>query len=134
MMKYYFPLICIFLALTSCGPDKKSPEYITEQYLLAVKAKNWELAKKYSEQSNIDAIDCIIRMGEERADILEIKDIDCEIKDDHASCFFCCTTYGRDGQGQENLVKINGEWKVVGMKEQCPDQDPEYKKESKKIN
>lgn len=129
-MKQFSFFSLLIITLFACGLDKNSPEYVTEQYLIAIKAKNWVVAKSYSEQSNIDAIDCLIRIGEERSDILEIKDIECEINDNTASCSFCCTTYGKNGEGQENLIKIKDEWKIVGVKEQCPDQDPDYKKKS----
>jgi len=117
--------VCFFmLGITiSCGVDKNSPKYITEQYLLALKEKNWEKAKIYTDDTGVSNINCMKEMNQDMG-LTDVKNIKCEIKNEKAVCSFCCMK--NDTNPSINLRKINDIWKVLGVKETCPLSDSGY--------
>lgn len=120
-------LFClVFLTVSvfvSCGPDKNSPEYIAEQYMLSLKAKDWEKAKEFSDETGRDALDCIISLGNDSylVEVDRIQDMVCETESDHGICSFCCS---EDNKRLElNMIKEKEGWNVAGKKETCPNDE-----------
>lgn len=121
----------VLLILASCGGPK--PEKVAEQYLLALKNKNWEEAKKLGTdetKKKIDALKSFDFTGTSETGIEEVKDIKCTVKDNYAECTFCCTNKGED---KLSLVKKEGKWLVNDLKEAgdlSPDKDTDREEEA----
>lgn len=91
-MRKYLYILTIVLTTTicSCGPNKKSPEYVARQYLTALRNKDWETAKIYSTKEARLNIDMMASLGSDFR-ITEIKDIECRKRGNNAICTFCCS-------------------------------------------
>lgn len=110
-----FLLFQILLILTGTFACQSSnPEQITREYLTALKAKNWEKAKSYATDECKKNIDALERSNED-VRIVEINDIECKETDTIATCTFCCVQIHE--KSIVKLKKINGKWKVLGVKE-----------------
>ena len=80
--------IILTTVITSCGPNKKSPEYRLKQYQIALKNKNFEEAKKYCEKTAVYNLECSLRMGYTDFGITDVKDIKCKVEKETARCKF----------------------------------------------
>ncbi len=114
-MKFIGYLIFILLlSITTGCVNKSSPEYVARQYLIALKNKDWETAKKYSSKEAAQNLDLMKEFGTDFG-LTDVKDIKCKVRSNQAECTFCCSDsdfYCVD------LLKRDGEkWKVVMPKD-----------------
>lgn len=115
-------LILIFLALaaTGCKEDKTSPEYIAKQYLLALKNKDWETAKKYGTKELSQYID-MSKQYNDNFGVTDARNINCQIKDREktlAVCTFCCST--DTNFTRLKLQKTATGWLVIPHNKEAP--------------
>ena len=107
-------LTTLLLGFTSCI-DKKSPEYIARQFLIAAKKKDWETAMKYSTKELRQQMDMMKALGTDFG-ITEIKNVKCEeVSSNEVICTFCCSS---DSTFDEiHLLKSeDDEWKAHDSK------------------
>lgn len=117
--KTIIAIIILLLTLTACGENKNSPEYITKQYLLAFKAKDWEKAQSYVSEETKANFDMFKSLNN-NAGITDVKDIKCKVNNDHAACTFCCFNDSMNSMFSNtvNLSKDKkGKWAVHIPKE-----------------
>jgi hypothetical protein len=108
-------LICSQFFFLSCGNNKNTPEYVTKQYLIALKNKDYDKAKKYTDHTMGIAFDLVIQKGFDFG-VDDVKDIKCSVNGNEAICLFCCS---KDSNFNcVDLFKKDGEpWKIVIPKE-----------------
>jgi hypothetical protein len=116
-----FGILFFFSTLLVSCENKNSPEYVTKQYLLALKDKDWEKAKRYSTKEIWTMLDFMKKNGTE-VGITEVKDINCTMdKKGHtdysfAKCYFCCSS-DTNFRCLELTNKEDHTWKVFLVKE-----------------
>ncbi len=103
------------IILVACGGGSDSPEAVTTAFVKAISSKDFEGAKKYCTKNSasiIDGLKSFAAMAPETK--LSKEDCKCDVKDDKATCTFCCA----EGKSEEKytLVKEDGKWKVEYVK------------------
>lgn len=112
MKKVFFGVLAVAF-LASCGPKGNGPEKVATEYLNALKNKDWDKAKSLGNEDTKAKVDGIKGFGGD-AGIKEVKDVKCEVKENDATCSFCCMT---SGNGSVKLKKEGDKWVVADKKE-----------------
>ncbi len=116
-------VLLLFVAaslFTACGSvDKKDPKAVTEAFVTAFAAQDWDAAKELSTKESHEMIDGIKGMmamapKDDKAAPVKIKSIDC--KEDGDNCT-CDVTYEDEKSAEKmgktyNLKKVDGNWMV----------------------
>lgn len=96
---------------------KISPNYVAESYLKALMDKDYQRAKFFSDSGDYDNIDM---MKELKMDfgLSEVKNVNCEVKDNRAFCSFCCTA---DTMWKDMRLSFDkGHWIIQPAKDEVP--------------
>jgi hypothetical protein len=115
-------VLLLFVAaslFTACGVNKKDPKAVTEAFVTAFAAQDWDAAKELSTKESHEMIDGIKGMmamapKDDKAAPVKIKSIDC--KEDGDNCT-CDVTYEDEKSAEKmgktyNLKKVDGNWLV----------------------
>jgi hypothetical protein len=94
-----------------------SPNYVAESYLKALMNHDFDRAKVFSNSNDYDNLDMLKELKVDLG-LTEIKEVDCIVNDDNASCTFCCT---KDTNWKEVRLKFNnGYWFIQPSKDEVP--------------
>lgn len=120
MRKLIFGALSLAL-LASCGPKGGSlAEKAATDYLNSLKSKDFDKAKTLATKETAAYLDMMSQMGGDFG-LTEVKDVKCVIKDNDATCTFCCT---KDTNFKDLKLKKEGDkWLVHQPKETPPATD-----------
>lgn len=103
MKKLLFGVLSVAF-LAACGGSNPAEKAATD-YLNALKSKDYDKAKSFATKETATYLDMMKSMGTDMS-ITEVKDVKCTIKENEATCTFCCT---KDTSFKELKLKKEGE-------------------------
>ncbi|MPM40824.1 hypothetical protein SDC9_87472 [bioreactor metagenome] len=124
-----FAAAVIALAFTSCGGGADTPEKVAEKFLQHIAKSEFKDAKELATGDAIKTIETLesfasmSEMGGEKPEAKEVKieNMKCDTKEDAAAC-----TYTQDGkEGNIDLKKVDGAWKVASFPKETSGGDVE---------
>lgn len=106
----------VAVLMTSCGGGGGSPEATAKHFLNALQDMDFEGAKKYATEGSAEMLDMMQSMSsmagdEEKPEPKKITITNTETEGDKATVTY--TAEGSDEEQTLDLVKQDGEWKVV---------------------
>ena len=115
MKKLFFGVLSVAF-LAACGGPSPAAKAATD-YLNALKNKDYEKAKSLATKETAANLDMMNSMGAD-FNLTEVKDVKCTVKENEATCTFCCT---KDTSFKELKLKKEGDkWLAHQPKETPP--------------
>jgi len=115
MKKLFFGVLSVAF-LAACGGGNAAEKAATE-YLNALKNKDFDKAKTLATKETAQNLDMMKSLGTDFG-LTEVKDVKCTVKENEATCTFCCT---KDTSFKELKLKKDGDkWLAHQPKETPP--------------
>lgn len=115
MKKLFFGVLSVAF-LAACGGGNAAEKAATE-YLNALKNKDFDKAKTLATKETAQNLDMMKSLGTDFG-LTEVKDVKCTVKENEATCTFCCT---KDTSFKELKLKKEGDkWLAHQPKETPP--------------
>ena len=115
MKKLFFGVLSVAF-LAACGGGNAAEKAATE-YLNALKNKDFDKAKTLATKETAQNLDMMKSLGTDFG-LTEVKDVNCTVKENEATCTFCCT---KDTSFKELKLKKEGDkWLAHQPKETPP--------------
>jgi hypothetical protein len=115
MKKLIFGVLSVAF-LAACGGSNPAEKAATE-YLNALKNKDFDKAKTLATKETAQNLDMMKSLGTDFG-LTEVKDVKCTVKENEATCTFCCT---KDTSFKELKLKKEGDkWLAHQPKETPP--------------
>lgn len=115
MKKLFFGVLSVAF-LAACGGSNPAEKAATE-YLNALKNKDFDKAKTLATKETAQNLDMMKSLGTDFG-LTEVKDVKCTVKENEATCTFCCT---KDTSFKELKLKKEGDkWLAHQPKETPP--------------
>ena len=119
MKKLFFGVLSVAF-LAACGGGGSAAEKAATEYLNTLKNKDFEKAKTLATKETAAYLDMMKQMGGDFG-LTEVKDVKCTVKENEATCTFCCT---KDTNFKELKLKKEGDkWLAHQPKETPPTTD-----------
>src|SRR5687768_14166669 len=116
MKKLFFGVLSVAF-LAACGGGGNAAEKAATEYLNALKNKDFDKAKTLATKETAQNLDMMKSLGTDFG-LTEVKDVKCTVKENEATCTFCCT---KDTSFKELKLKKEGDkWLAHQPKETPP--------------